>query len=173
MPVGFGLVDDALIERVFQPLVERLAAVGVSRNRAALMCTDLAAGAWLLAQAPRLSTDLAGRDLGGVGLHLVLLLLGITALLSLRRLFQRVGGERANPLRLAMRPHRAVALLLLVARLPELAGRGLGAEARGNGWADLADLAMLVLAVLALYLGACAHRPPARRAAAATLGSAA
>jgi hypothetical protein len=85
---------------------------------------------------------------------LALPLLGLVALVSLRMLFRRTGDRAANPLRLAMQPHRAVALLMLVSSLARLHAPSL---------ADAADLAMLMCAASALYLGACVERPPMRR----------
>lgn len=153
-----ALLDDALIERVFQPISNALSDhLGVDRRRIAALCIELAAVAWSLSQAPALSAAVLGWQAMPAAGHLVLLLLGLTALLSLRRLFRRIEAGAANPLRLAMQPHRAVLLLLLAARL--LAFNGLDL-------ADIADLIMLGLAGFALYLGACSSRPPMRRVAA-------
>jgi hypothetical protein len=53
-----------------------------------------------------------------------------------------------------MRPHRAIVLLMLAARLAQPQASDLG---------EVADIAMLLCAASALYLGACVERPPVRR----------
>lgn len=154
----FAAFDDALIERVFQPLSNLLAdTLGLNRFRMASVCVELSAIAWVLSQAPDLSAAVLGWEAGSALLHVALLLLGLTALLSLRRLFRRVPSRRANPLRSAMQPHRAVVLLLLLTRLVGLQAIGI---------ADAADLVMLGLVTFALYLGACAEPPPVHRVSA-------
>lgn len=151
----FASFDDLLIERVFQPLSDSMSyRFGLHRLLAASTCIELAAVAWALSQAPDLSNAVLGWQAASALIHLVLLLLGLTALLSLRRLFRRVAATTGNPLRRAMQPHRAVVLLLLTARLVAL---------HGMGMAETADLAMLGLAGMALYLGACATPPPLHR----------
>jgi hypothetical protein len=151
----FAALDDALIERVFQPIADLISdTLGLTRSRVTAACLELAAVAWVLSQAPELSSAVLGWQAGSAFVHLVLLMLGLAALLGLRTLFRRVGTRQANPLRLTMRPHRAVVLLLLAARL---------AGPQATGFAAFADFAMLGLATLALYLGACATRPPVRR----------
>jgi hypothetical protein len=159
VPKTFAPVDDALIERLFQPASDLLAyRVGLSRATAACFCIDLASLSWIASRAGGMSGSVAAGNAGGATLEFALLLLGLAALISLRTLFRRAGGKQANPLRLAMRPHRAVVLLMLAARLLQLQAPGLG---------PAADLAMLVFAASALYLGACNERPPIRRSWAA------
>lgn len=86
-------------------------------------------------------------------LRMLLLLLGLVALTSLRVVFRRAHIRNgANPLRAAMLPHRGIVLALFAARLVALAG-----------FAGVADLAMLGFVGCALYLGACATRPPVHR----------
>ena len=150
----FVRFDNALIERVFQPAADIIAhRASLDRLRIAGFCVDAASVAWALSQAGSLSAAVAHWQPAGASLRLLLLLLGLVALRSLRELFGRVGaGKGVNPLRVAMLPHRGVLLALLVARLPAL-----------GGFAAAADLAMLLLTVCALYLGACASRPPVRR----------
>ena len=151
----FIMLDDGLIERVFQPLCDLITdQCGLSRTRAAALCLDLAALSWVLSQTPDLSAAALDWQFVPACFHLAMLMLGLIALLALQALFRRVGARPGNPLRLAMRPHRAVLILLLVARLGGLTSIDV---------ADIADLAMLSLATLALYLGACAARPPTRR----------
>lgn len=151
----FHRFDAALIDHLFQPLSDSLSYwIGLDRRRMAGLCLDGAAVAWILAQAGALSRAVTQWQPGVALPRLLLLLLGLVALSSLRAAFRRVGsGSGANPLRLAMQPHRGVALALLALRLSAL-----------TGFASVADGAMLVFAVCALYLGACAS-PPARRRA--------
>ena len=109
---------------------------------------------WIMARAPGLSEALTAWA-GTTFPKLAILLLGLVALVALRVMFQRIGGlHRVNPLRLTMRPHRAVILLLLTSRLMQGLSPNLG---------DAADVAMLVFAAFALYLAACAERPSIRR----------
>jgi hypothetical protein len=152
----FATLDDVLIERLFQPATDLISdRTGLSRATAACFCVDVASLAWIVSQSRGLSDAVTGWDAATAFLDLSLLVLGLVALISLRTLFRRAGSKQANPLRQTMRPHRAVVLLMLVTRLVQLHGPGL---------ADVADLAMLLCAASALYLGACAKPPPARRA---------
>jgi hypothetical protein len=150
----FALLDGALIERVFQPVCDwLLRQTGITRTRTTCLCLDAAALAWILSRTQGLSDLAAHWEAGSAAVSFAVLLLGLVALISLRTLFRRAGDRKpANPLRLAMLPHRAVLLLMLVSRLVQL--RDLG---------DAADLLMLVCAVAALYLGACVERPRLRR----------
>jgi hypothetical protein len=151
----FAPVDDLLIERLFQPASDLIAHwIGLSRSTAACVCIDIASLGWIASRAGGLSTAVNHRNAGDALLDFSLLLLGLVALTSLRTLFRRAAGQQENPLRLSMQPHRAVVLLMLVARLVQFQTPSL---------AEAADLAMLVFAVSALYLGACAERPPIRR----------
>lgn len=156
MRVTFVSLDELLIERVFQPLCDRLAErFGVPRLSAAGFCLDLASLGWIAARVPGLSGDVMDWDAGPATMHAVILLVGLTALTGLRSLFRRqVTYRQANPLRRVMRPHRAILLVMLLARL---------AQMRAPGIAGFADIAMLVAAIVALYLGACAERPPVHR----------
>lgn len=87
MRQAFAPLDDVLIERVFQPLSDAMwHHIGLQRARAASICVELAIVAWVASQAPGLS---AAGQAGSAMAHLAMLLLGITALLSLRRLFWR------------------------------------------------------------------------------------
>ena len=152
----FAALDDALIERVFQPVSDFITnQTGLTRTRSACFCLDVASLGWIVARANRLSDAVVSWDAGQACMGLMLLLLGLVALVSLRTLFRRAATGKANPLRPAMQPHRAVVLLMLAARLEQWPTPVL---------ADFADLAMLVSAIAALYLGACAERPPVRTA---------
>ena len=151
----FAPLDDVLIERVFQPLSDLMEhRVGVSRATAACFCLDFASLAWIVSRESGLSDAVATWEASTAFLDLCLLLLGLAAMIGLRTVFRRAEGKQGNPLRPAMRPHRAIVLLMLVARLAQLQAPSL---------ADTADLTMLAFAATALYLGACAERPPVRR----------
>lgn len=150
----FASLDDVLIERVFQPISDAVThRIGVSRGSAAQFCIDLASLSWIVSRVGELSSAVTAWDCGAAFLDLLILLLGLVALVSLRTLFRRAGGKQGNPLRMAMQPHRAVVLLMLVARLVRLQACDL---------AGTADIAMLALTASALYLGACTERPPVR-----------
>lgn len=151
----FATLDDVLIEWLFQPASDVIAhRIGIGRAGAACFCVDIASLSWITSRAGGLSDAVVAWDAGTAFLDLVLLLLGLAALTSLRTLFRRAGRKQGNPLRPAMRPHRAVVLLMLAARLLQLQAPDL---------ACAADIAMLVFATSALYLGACTERPPVRR----------
>jgi hypothetical protein len=151
----FTSLDDALIERLFQPVADLVShRIGLNRTASACLCIDSAALAWIVSRAPGLSEAVSGRDAGTSALDMSLLLLGLVALISLRTLFRRTAGKQANPLRRSMRRHRGIVLLMLLARLVQL---------RSPGLADAAEIAMLLCAASALYLGACAEPPPLRR----------
>jgi hypothetical protein len=151
----FVPLDDVLIERLFQPASDLIThRIGLGRTTAACFCVDVASLAWIASRANGLSDAVVAWDASASFLDFCLLLLGLIALISLRTLFRRAGSKQANPLRLAMRPHRAIVLLMLIARLMQLHAPTL---------ADFADLAMLLCATSALYLGACAERPIIRR----------
>jgi len=152
----FAALDDALIERVFQPVSDIIShQTGLTRTWTTCFCLDIASLGWIVARAGGLSGAVSAWDADTAFLDLMVLLLGLVALVSLRTLFRRAATRKANPLRLAMQPHRAVLLLMLAARL---------AQWQTPALADLADLAMLLSAVAGMYLGACAERPPVRAA---------
>lgn len=150
----FAALDDALIERVFQPLSELIAnQLRIQNAKAACICVDAASLAWIVSRGWGLAG--AAWDSATAVLDVALLLLGLAALISLRSLFRRTAkGKQANPLRQTMQPHRAIILLMLAARLTQLTPFGL---------TEAADLAMLLCAAAALYFGACVERPPVRR----------
>ena len=151
----FAALDDALIERLFQPTADLVRyRVGVSREASACFCVDIASLWWIASRTPGLSSAVIAWDASTAFADIALLLLGMIALLSLRTLFRRTTATQQNPLRPAMRPHRAIVLLMLTADL-------IGPQA--PGLANAADIAMLVFAASALYLGACSERPPVRR----------
>jgi hypothetical protein len=154
----FAPLDDMLIERLFQPVSDLISCrFGLNRGTAACFCLDIASLAWIMSRLSGLSDAVSAWDSGTAFLDLALLMLGLIALISLRSLFHRTRGKQGNPLRRAMQPHRAIVLVMLAARLTQLQSPGLG---------DAADIAMLVFAASALYLGACTERPPVRRTSA-------
>jgi hypothetical protein len=161
MRKSFATLDDALLERLFQPASDVMThRLGLARSATACACVDVAIVAWIVSCEPRLSAAVMAWNAGGAFVDLILLLAGLAAMVSLRELLRRRDSDKANPLRPAMQPHRAIVLLMLVARL---------AQWQSPGLAEAADLVMLVSAVAALYLGACAERPPIRRVLASLL----
>lgn len=157
MRLSFSRLDDALIERLFQPVSDAIShGIGLPRAAVTCWCLDAAALAWIISRARGVSDAVVDWNAVDSFTGVVMMLLGLVALLSLRTLFRRTSGQKANPLRLTMRPHRVVLLLLLLTRLTQLHTLDI---------ADLADLATLTLAGVAMYLGACAERPPVRRGA--------
>ena len=144
-----SFMDNRLIERVFQPLSNALyLRLGVPRFRAACLSLDAAAIAWTLTQAAPLSNAVLGWQAGLAVMRGSILLLGLTALLSLRSLFRRLSASpRPNPLRAKMLPYRCLVLLFLITDLCHaVSGGSLGADA---------NMAMLGFATMALYLAAC------------------
>lgn len=150
----FARLDDALIERVFQPLSDFAAhRIGLGRTKVACFCVDFASLAWIVSRVSGLSNTVAAWDATTAFIDLAMLLLGMVALIALRTLFRKAGAREGNPLRLSMQPHRAIVLLMLLSRLVQL---------QASGFSGLADLAMLLFAASALYLSACAERPVIR-----------
>ena len=153
-------VDDALIDRVFQPLADwmnRTMALGT--NRAARTAVDLASLAWICAEAGAAAHAVASQDLRSTVVRGAVIVLGLFALTILRGVFQRTEGTagahvQANPLRLGMRTHRAACLLWTIA----LAVKTIAAPS-----GSLALLAVGLFATVAVYIGACTNRPPAWR----------
>jgi hypothetical protein len=155
MSLNFVLLDDILIERIFQPVSDTISdRIHLSRGRAACFCIDVASACWILSQASVLSSAVLGSEAAMSFLRMALLLLGLTAMTGLRAVFERLSeSAKANPLRLVMRPYRAAVLLMLVAHLMEWDGVTIS---------NIAELGMLGFAIVALYLGSCAARPPLR-----------
>jgi len=146
----FAYFDTALIEQVFQPAADTIAhRLGLDRLRLAGFCLDAASIAWILSQAGSLSAAVTHWQASTAFLRVLLLMLGLLALCSLRVALQRAGAAKGlNPLRVAMLPHRGVLLALLAWRLVTL-----------GSFANAADLAAMLAALCALYLGACATPP--------------
>ncbi|WP_428491484.1 hypothetical protein [Rhodopila sp.] len=155
MPTTLATLDDAIIERLFQPAADLVRdRIGVHRETAACFCIDSAALAWIVSRTPGFSEFVTAWNASAAVANLLILLLGLVALVGLRAVFRRATAGRGNPLRPAMRPHRAGVLLMLAADLLPLHVPGL---------ANTADIAMLVFAASALYLAACSEQSPLRR----------
>jgi hypothetical protein len=151
----FAPVDDVLIERLFQPACNLIRpCFGIGHAAAACLCLDLASLSWIFSRTGGMLEAMSQGDIDAAAFGATVLLLGLVALVSLRTLFHRMRGTQENSLRQAMRPHRGIVLLMLLARLLQLQAPDLGMAA---------DLAMLLFASSALYLGACAERPRIKR----------
>jgi hypothetical protein len=151
----FTPFDDLLIERLFQPASDTIAChIGISQRTSIGLCLDAASIAWIVSRAPSLSAAVGAWNATAAFLELAFLMLGLTALLSLRILFRRPKERQGNPLRPAMQPHRAMVLLMLAASVLQLPTPGV---------AEAADIVMLTFATLSLYLGACTDQPPLHR----------
>lgn len=158
MADSFARIDDALIDRVFQPLAGGNAGhLALGPGRAARAAIDLATLAWILAEAGSIAMAASGRDLRACVVRGLVVVAGLSALTVLRGVFARSrGGGTANPLRPGMEQHRAACLLWLVA----LAVKALVSPA---GLEPLALLAVGACATAAVYLGACTEPPPSWR----------
>ena len=161
----FVPLDDALFDRLFQPLTALLRyRFGLPRRRVARICVDVATAAWVLARGCGVSRALTENDVTMIRAKSAVLLMGLGALVSLRLLLARAPDGTANPLRSTMQPYRAVILLLLSAHL---------LQPVAPLQRDILDIVMLLCTTAALYLAACAEAPPPRRRALdglATLG---
>ena len=160
MNEGFAQLDDALIDRVFQPLadwVEHHTEFDVFRI--ARLCIDLAALAWIVSQAGNVAKTAASGNLALEAFQFGVIVLGLSAISVLRRLFERAGGTGrgrmgacANPLRAGMQVHRAACLCWLIGLLVKT-----GASPAALG--TVALLALAVFATAAVYVGSCQNRP--------------
>lgn len=151
----FAPFDDALLDRLFQPLAGALRhRYGLRRDGMAGFCVSAATICWTVARSAGLSEAIAADDMATVATSSAILLLGLGALVSFHCLSRRAPTAAANPLRSTMLPHRAIVLLLLVTRLIPPVGPAVH---------DVADTAMLLFAAAALYLSACSDPPPVRR----------
>lgn len=155
-------VDDALIDRVFQPFVDwigDLMAFGTCRM--ARVCVDLASLAWILAETGGLAGAIAANEFGLAAFRGVMVVMALWALSILRNIFPKadVSGEgraTANPLRVGMHSHRATCLLWM-------AGLLIKAAVAPTGFESLALLAMGSFATASVYIGACTDSPTRRR----------
>jgi hypothetical protein len=156
--------DDALIDRVCQPIVDRLGAkLPVDCYRLARTLNDGAALAWILSQAGGVAGALAVGNVPLAGAQGLLIVIGLAALTTLRRVFDgRQGprsstGARANPLRPAMFLHRLGCLLGLGAQV-------VSALPGPAGFAGVLIIAVSLLTAASVYIGACSAPPPQRHA---------
>jgi hypothetical protein len=161
MQDSIGRLDDALIDRVCQPVVDRLAAaMSVDCFRLARSCNDAASLAWILSQASRVSDALGTGNVALAGAQGALIIIGLAALMTLRRVFDgKLGsssGARANPLRPAMLQHRLGCLLWLGVQL-------LSAVSKPSGFAEILVLAVGLMTTASVYVGACSSPPPERQ----------
>lgn len=154
-------VDDALIDRLFQPLadwMDRCLALGT--NRAARTAVDLASLAWILAQAGTVSDAIAAHNVGRGTFLGIVVVLGLWAFTILRNVFQRADRRtdacgQANPLRPGMQLHRTICVFWMIG----LTGKTIVVS---SSFGSLALLAMGVFTTAAVYIGACTNRPPGR-----------
>ena len=160
----FTSLDDALIDRLFQPLADLLDHhMALGTNRAARTGIDLASLAWIFAQAGAAAHALAAHDIAASAARGVLVVLGLGAFTILRGVFQGTDSEpsararmQANPLRPGMQIHRATCLFWMI-------GLAIKTIAAPMGLATLALLAVGVFATAAVYIGACTNPPPRGR----------
>lgn len=149
----FAPLDDALLHQVFQPLSDHLARWGrIPRPYAVGLAVDLASAAWVIARARALGDALAAGRGGDAIWQVVLLGMVLAVLTILRGAVQR--ADAAAQARRAMMPYRAIAVLLMLARLNSPVP---------TSFAEAADLLMLAFAVTGLYLCACAEPPQPSR----------
>jgi hypothetical protein len=158
-------VDDVLIDRLFQPLVDWMnCEMAIGAGRAARILLDLAALAWICAEAGSTSGAMAMRDVQAGFVVALILVAGLSALTILKGVFRHKdgggksrGAAQANPLRAGMQVHRVVCLVWVVALLVKTA-------LVPADFAALALLAVGLFATAAVYIGACSNRPPKKRA---------
>ena len=162
MQESIARLDDALIDRVCQPVADRLAAaLSVDCFRLARSCNDAAALAWILSQAGRVSDAFATGNMALAGAQGGLIIVGLAALTTLRRVFdgkqgsRSSSGARANPLRPAMFLHRLGCLLWLGAQL-------LRTTTGPSGFAETLIVVMGLMTTASVYVGACSSPPPER-----------
>lgn len=145
-------VDEALIDKLFQPMVERIAALlPLGCFQQARICTGVAAVAWILSKAADVTAAVRTGMLGPQVFQISLLLLGLGSIMVLHSLFQRGSGQgQANPLRAVMYPHRLCLLFgAAISLLRTTAGQGT--------WALFT---VAIFAVASVYIGSCSNPPP-------------
>ena len=154
-------LDDALIDKVFQRLVDLISQYAtINCFQIARFCTDLCALAWILSNLEDVVTLPKLETAGFVAFQFAMLVLVLGAIMVLRQLFDRSGnakGMQANPLRPAMFIHRLISLVFLV-------NLSVKAILGSPDFTALAQLAMQVFLTMAVYTGACLTRPPKRQA---------
>ena len=166
MKQQFTLLDDTLIDGVFQPLADRLAERGkVGTLRLARLFMDAAAIALILSQAAHVPGAAAFDNSAPYLYPLLVLGPGLAAMSIMRNEFRRTEKKNgvhqnraANPLRLGMHWHRIVCFFWSMVLLLQTTESGLK-------WEGLGLLATGVFATLAVYFAACFARPAKPRAA--------
>lgn len=166
MKERFTQVDDALIDRLFQPLADWMNHhMALGPNRAARASIDLAMLAWVCAQAGAAAQALGSQNVRSCTIDGAVMVAGLWAFTILRNVFQRTDSvakararAQANPLRPAMQPHRAACLFWMIG----LAVKTIAAPAE---FGALALLAVGAFATAAVYIGACTNHPPKWREA--------
>ncbi len=84
MQVSFARFDDALMERLFQPVADLVTyRTCLDRLHIAGFCLDAAAVAWILSQAGALTLAVTQWEVGAALPRMLLLVLGLVALTSL------------------------------------------------------------------------------------------
>lgn len=164
MREGFARVDDALIDRLFQPLADWMnQRLALGPGRAARGAIDLASLAWIIAQLADAADAVQRHDIRACLFLGCAVVLGLWAFSILRGVFRRADGgagapatAQANPLRPGMQVHRVVCLAWMLALIVKTI-----ATPSANG--SLALLAVGVFATAAVYIGACTNNPPMRR----------
>ena len=163
MQESIARVDDALIDRVCQPIVDWFAAtMSMDCFRLARSCNDVAALAWILSQAGLVSDAFATGNVALAGAQGALIIIGLAALTTLRRVFDGKQGSRsssgaqANPLRPAMFQHRLGCLLWLGVQV-------LSTVSKPPGFAEILVLVMGLMTTASVYVGACSSPPPERQ----------
>jgi hypothetical protein len=170
MKQQFALLDDTLIDGLFQPWADRIAERWrLNSFQLARLFLDVAAVSLILSQAAHVPGT-AALDHSLPYLYSVLVLVpGLAAMTILRTEFRRTESKAgtyrsaaANPLRLGMHWHRIVCffwLLVLLLQISETPPRLEGA----------ALLAVGLFGTLSVYFAACFARPPKPRAVASWL----
>jgi hypothetical protein len=155
MQESFARIDDALIDRLFQPLADWLEHhLSLGPNRAARTGIDVASLAWIVSMA----SAAAGtwHDMRGAFLNGAVLVAGLWAFTTLRGVFGRGDGGKANPLRAGMQTHRMACLFWMGAL-------ALKSALEPASLASLGLLAVGLFATASVYLGACSRPPPRER----------
>lgn len=158
MKEQIGLLDDALIDRLFQPWADRIAERWrFGPFRLARMFLDAAAVALILSQVAHIPGTTAFGDSLPYLYPILVLVPGLAAMSILRGEFRKTelgAGNRpvANPLRPGMHWHRIVCFFWLMVLLLESAET----PPRLEGGALLA---VGLFATLAVYFAACFARP--------------
>ena len=166
MKQQFALLDDTLIDGVFQPLADRLAERSkLGTLQLARLFLDAAAVALILSQAAHVPGAAAFDEYSPYLYPLLVLVPGLAAMSIIRNEFRRTekksGAHRnmaANPLRPGMHWHRIVCFFWLMVLLLQTTETGLK-------WEGIGLLGVGLFSTLAVYFAACFARPAKPRAA--------